>query len=557
MKVLNTILGLIFLSTIAFGQGLQESDMEVFLQKHLAKVQPLQKQAALAYWNAALKGQSEDYETYSKVELELKQVYSDPKDFELIKAFKESGNIKDPLLARQLEVLYLGYLQNQIEPELLEAIVQKGAKIEERFNTFRGKIDGKPVSGNDIELILKEETDSAKRKDAWLASKQVAPEIANDLIELVKLRNKAAHNLGFKNYHTLSLSVDEQSVEELDAIFDELYKLTNEPFAKLKNELDGILAKNSGVSVDELKPWHYHDPFFQETPLVYQLDLDGFYENKDVVKLAEKFYASINMPVEGILANSDLYEKEGKNPHAFCTDIDRKGDVRILCNVKNNERWMETMLHELGHGVYDKYQDSETPYLLRTPAHTFTTEAIAMFFGRLSRNGAWMQEMLDLSDGQRSDIDKVSDKYARLKQLIFARWAMVMYNFEKELYADPEQDLNTLWWDLVEKYQMVKRPEKRNEPDWAAKIHFSMAPCYYHNYLLGELFASQLHHTLLVDVMGKDMKSDVSYIGAGKAGEYIEKHIFEPGAKYRWNEMIENATGEPLTARFFVEQFVK
>jgi Zn-dependent M32 family carboxypeptidase len=25
---------------------------------------------------------------------------------------------------------------------------------------------------------------------------------------------------------------------------------------------------------------------------------------------------------------------------------------------------------------------------------------------------------------------------------------------------------------------------------------------------------------------------------------------------YHWNEMIERATGEPLTARYFVEQFV-
>ena len=52
---------------------------------------------------------------------------------------------------------------------------------------------------------------------------------------------------------------------------------------------------------------------------------------------------------ESVLASSDLYEREGKNPQAFCTDIDKEGDVRILCNLKNNEGWMETILHELGH----------------------------------------------------------------------------------------------------------------------------------------------------------------------------------------------------------------
>jgi peptidyl-dipeptidase A len=273
--------------------------------------------------------------------------------------------------------------------------------------------------------------------------------------------------------------------------------------------------------------------------------------------LAERFYAGIGLPVDAILAHSDLYEKEGKNPHAFSTHIDREGDVRVLCNLRNDEYWMETILHELGHGVYDKYLDYGTPWLLRTPAHAFTTEAMAMFFGRLSRNPAWMQQTLGLTDAQRAEIEKVSGKYMQLKQLIFARWDMVMYNFEKGLYAHPDQDLNKLWWDLVEKYQLLQRPPGRNEPDWAAKIHFSAAPCYYHNYMLGELLASQWHHTLVTKVLGLKSDQGVSYIGRQKVGEFLRDNVFHAGNLYPWNEMIRRSTGEPLTAKYFVDQFVK
>jgi peptidyl-dipeptidase A len=321
--------------------------------------------------------------------------------------------------------------------------------------------------------------------------------------------------------------------------------------------LDQILAKKYGITRDQLMPWHYLDPFFQETPMVYDLDLDVYYKDKDVKTLAQQFYASLGLPVEAILAHSDLYEKEGKNPHAFCTHIDREGDVRVLCNLRNNEYWMETILHELGHGVYDKYLDYGTPYLLRTPAHSFTTEAMAMFFGRLSRNPAWMQQMLGLSDVQRAEIEKVGGKYAQLKQLIFARWDMVMYDFEKGLYANPDQDLTKLWWDLVEKYQFIKRPPNRTNPDWAAKIHFAAAPCYYHNYMLGEMLASQWHHTLVTKVLGLPSDKDVSYVGQKKVGEYLRKTVFEAGDLYPWNEMIQRSTGEPLTAKYFVDQFVK
>jgi len=555
---ITLLVGVLTMSTIDSGcaPNAKERELKQFISAHVEKIKPLAKQRNLASWDAAGSGRAEDYEKASALTLQIRQVYSNPKDFAFLKGMKESGGLQNPLLARQLDVMYNAYMANQIEPGLLKKIVDLGTQIEKNFSTFRGTIEGDKVTGNDIKEMLKTQTDSAKRKQTWLASKQVGAAVAQDTIRLVKLRNEAARKLGFDNYHTLSLAAGEQDVKEMDRIFEELYELTNAPFARVKGDLDRILAARCGVAVSELMPWHYHDPFFQETPMVYELDLDVYYEDKDVRKLAAEFYAGIGLPVDSILTRSDLYEREGKNPHAFCEDMDREGDVRILCNLENNEYWMETILHELGHGVYFQYHDRGVPYLLREPAHTFTTEAIAMFFGRLSRNPAWMQQMLDLSDAQRAEIEKVSDRYAQLKQLIFARWAMVMYNFEKQLYANPDQDLNALWWQMVEKYQLVKKPEGRDEPDWAAKIHLPLYPCYYHNYLLGELLASQLHNHITHKVLKLESGKDVGYVGRRAAGIFLRAKILEPGATYRWNEMIEKATGEPLTPKYFVAEFV-
>ena len=54
-----------------------------------------------------------------------------------------------------------------------------------------------------------------------------------------------------------------------------------------------------------------------------------------------------------ILDRSDLFPREGKCQHAFCIDVDREGDVRVLANVVADRYWADTMLHELGHGAYD------------------------------------------------------------------------------------------------------------------------------------------------------------------------------------------------------------
>lgn len=534
-----------------------ERRLEKFISSYVTRIAPLTTTANLEYWEASTTGKAEHYQKLSQLQLVIRQIHSNPQEYADLKNIKNSGKIKDARLQRQLDKLYYAYLQNQIEPELLKEIVEMETKVQEEYNNFRGTIEGKRVTMSDIYLIMTTEKDCRKRELAWRASKQVGDAIFADFIKLVKLRNQAARKLGFDNYHNLSIVTGEQSIEELDHIFDDLDKLTGEPFAQLKEELDRILADSYGIAPKDLMPWHYHDPFFQRSPLVYGVDLDIYYKDKDVKELAERYYAGIGLPVDDILARSDLYDREGKYPHAFSHDVDRRGDVRILCNLQNTERWMETILHELGHAIYSKYHDQNEPWLLREPAHSFTTEAIAVFFGRLSRNPAWMQQMLDLSPEQRKEIEQVSWKYTRFQQILFARWAMVMYHFEKQLYANPDQDLNNLWWDLVEKYQLVRRPPGPVDAGWASKLHFTTAPCYYHNYMLGELLASQWHHYIVHNVLGLESDENVSYADDKKVGDYLRRKVFAPGARYHWNEMIRRATGEPLTPKYFVEQFVQ
>lgn len=559
MNTVVKILLLLVMPVILFAchTNAGQPHLKKFIKSHLAQIEPLSVQANYAYWGASTTGKSEDYNRYRKFQLQIRQIYSNPQDFAFLKSLRQSKGITDPRLARQLDKLYYAYLQNQIEPELMKRIVNLDARITEKYNTFRGTIEGEKVTNSDIYRIMTTKTDSHKRELAWRASKQVGGEIVADLIEVVKLRNQAARRLGFDNYHTFAIVTNEQTIEQLDRIFNELYELTNEPFAAYKKDLDKILAKSYGIKPEDLRPWHYHDPFFQRTPLVFELDLDAYYGKHDVKDIARVFYAGVGLLVDDILARSDLYDREGKNPHAFSFDANRKGDVRILANLNNDERWMETILHELGHAVYSKYHDRNEPYLLREPAHSFTTEAIAMFFGRLSRNADWMREMLNLSEQDYQKIQKVSTQYMRSQQVLFARWAMVMYYFEKQLYANPDQDLNSLWWDLVEKYQHVKRPPGPVDAGWASKLHFTIASCYYHNYMLGELFASQLHHHLVQSVLQRKSDKGVSYVGQKRAGEYIRRNVLAPGALYHWNDMIDRATGEPLTAKYFVQQFIR
>lgn len=533
-----------------------EKQFVEFVQKHETAVKPIYRDMCDSYFKASISGAEEDYKKSAELELQLTKIYTNKEDFEFLKKVKESGQIKDEILARELDILYNSFLSNQADPAMLEEMINMSSEIDRQFSTYRATVKGKQVSDNDIEVILSSSTSSAEVEEAWVEVKKLGPIVSDDIIALVKKRNELAKSLGFNNYHEMSLKLSDQDPEEISKIFDELDKLTKQSFIELKSEIDDYLAKKFNIKKEDLRPWHYQNRFFQEAPKMYEIDLDAYYKDKDIEKITVDYYKSIGLDITDMINNSDLYEKEGKNQHAYCINIDKAGDIRVLCNIKPNYNWMNTMLHEFGHAVYDKYIDHELPFALIDPAHTFTTEAIAMLFGRLGSNAQWMQDMLGISDKEKEKIRDLGFKSLRLEQLVFSRWAQVMYRFEKSMYENPDQDLNKLWWDLVEEYQMIKRPEGRNMPDWATKTHIATSPCYYHNYLLGELLASQLNYYISTNICKSNDFNNQSYYNNKEVGEFLIEKIFKPGAKWHWNEMIKNATGEELTAKYYALQFV-
>lgn len=534
-----------------------EMKLKEIIAKTEEAVKPLNKEAALAYWNGTITGSPEEFKKYEEANMKITQIYSDKATFEALKEIKENGNIKDSILGRQLTILYNSFLSNQADTSLLNAIIKKTSALEQKYAEFRATYNGKQISDNEVESVLQTSKDNKELEAVWKAHKEIGPFVSNDVIELVKLRNKVAQSLGFDNYHSMSLELSGQNPQEISAIFDELDSLTKGTFAKLKNDMDSTFAIRYKVSKEQLMPWHFQGRYFQESPQLYPVDLDKYYKGKNLEDLTSLFYMGIGLDVTKIMANSDLYEKPKKNQHAYCTDIDGDGDVRVLCNIRDNESWMGTMLHEFGHAVYSQGHDiPENPYFLRNSAHTFTTEAVAMIFGRLSRNPEWMKQNLGISDEEKSKIAEDCYKSLKLQQMVFSRWVQVVYRFEKEMYANPDQDLNQLWWTLVEKYQMLKKPEGRNSPDWATKIHIALYPCYYHNYQLGELLASQMHYYIVDKIVKSGDYKNECYVGNIEIGKWMSEKIFAPGMKYEWNDMIERATGEKLTAKYFAKQFV-
>lgn len=541
---------LIFSLTLQAKENFMSSHpFEQFLSEFVPQVARKSTQVNKAVWLLETTGSTDAADLKADLDMEFRLLFNDPGTYQKLLSWEKNASSMNPLLQRQLNVLLRAFKEHQVPKDLLEKISQKEAVLSMTYATFRPNLRGQNVSENDILEILKTENDPNLRKEAWGASKKIGEVLAPQILELVELRNEAARSLGYSDYFKMQLELQEVDAGWLMRTLNELAEKSDAAYSALTEEIEQEQAEHFKVPISDLGPWAWSDPFGQVDPLSSK-ELDQLVGGLDLAQAGVDFYARMGIDVTPILSRSDMYERPGKNQHAFCIHIDREGDVRTLNNLKDSIRWLETVLHELGHAVYELGFEGDLPWLLKEPPHMIPTEAMALFAGRQAYRYEPLGEIVG-SAMEKDSLRKKAEVSLKRRQLIFSRWVLVMTAFESELYRNPKQDLNALWWKLVEKYQKIRPPKGREgKSDWAAKYHVGLAPVYYFSYLLGEMFASAIQDNLAQEVGSTSLSSE-------KAGKFLQERLFRPGNKMSWSELISHVTGKPLSPDAWVREFAQ
>jgi len=528
------------------------SELERFISDFEKRMSPLEKAADEAWWNLATSGTEEAQEEFVRAGKEYNRLFSDQNEYRDLRNWYENPDIlESPLLQRQVDVLYRAFAERQGDEEILARIEELEAEANATYGNHRSVVRDREMGENEVRELLRTSTDQDLRRETWEASKSVGRAVEGTVRELASLRNRLAREQGYENYYARSLEFQEIEARELARVMGQLESATDAPFRELKKGIDAELRLKFGV--DAVMPWHLSGPFFHRAPDIAGIDLDRYFEGKDLEDLTRRTFDALGLDVRGVISSSDLYEREGKSQHAFCARIGRTYpyDVRVLANVRPEAYWMDAMLHEFGHAVYDRHVNPRLPYLLRTYAHANTTEAIALMMGALVDDPGWLSSVADANQEKLGEDSEKLAAHRRADRMILTRSVLVMYRLEQALYADPDnEELNSVWWDLVERLLFVDRPPGRDEPDWAAVIHVAVAPVYYHNYMLGELISAQLRNYLESHItQGPFYENEV-------AGRYLLESFFGPGARENWHDTVLRATGEPLNPEYFVTSLV-
>jgi peptidyl-dipeptidase A len=514
-------------------------DARRIIEEAEARLAPLSEETNLAWWASQIEATEANAVRRERAEIAWSDALADRAQFAAVGQARRNGAGGD--VRRRLDLLHDEMLRHQIPDGLRSRIVELETSVDLRFSRHRGVVGGEEVGDTEIKRILRRSDDARERQEAWEASKTVGAVVSEDVRELARLRNEAARSLGHRDWFALSLTTDELDEERLVVTLAEADRVTAGPFARWKAVLDERLAARFGCAVADLRPWHYADPFFQEAPPEGAVDLDPYFEGRDIVDLARRTIEGVGLEAHGIIERSDVYPRDGKSQHAFCIDIDRRGDVRVLANLVTTHESADTMLHELGHGVYDLGFRDDVPWLLRS-THLVATEASAILFGSLAGRREWLERVLGLSAREGADLGPRLHAARAVELLVFTRWVLVMNAFERGLYANPDGDLDTLWWELVSRHQGIVPPDGRRAPDWAAKIHIAVSPVYYHTYLYGTIVALQLDAALESEVGG--------IVDRPGAGALLRERLFGSGQSVRWDRLVEQASGSPLSVEF-------
>lgn len=550
---------------------------EKFLAAYSKTFQDLYRSSSEAEWKSntmILEGDSTNSVATRKANEAFAAFVGSAENIDSAQALLKLSDLSD-LQKRQLDyVLFNAASSPSTVPDVVKAKIKADAAQNEALFAFNYRYQGKPITTNGIDEILRTENDLKKRLEAWEASKEVGKTLKAGLVELRRLRNETVQALDYNDYFSYQVSEYGMTTDEMLAQMRQLVRDVWPLYRELHTYARYELAARYGVKeVPAYLPAHWApNRWGQDWSSMIEVEginLDSVLKDKGAEWLchtAEDFYVSVgfeNLPPV-FWEKSSLYPlpdsvKYKKNNHASAWHIDLDHDVRSLMSVEPNTEWYETTHHELGHIYYYlTYTNKDVPVLLRGGANRGYHEAMGSLLGLAAMQKPYMEQLNLIPKGLKTDDTKVLLKEA-LNYIVFLPFgAGVMTEFEHDLYKGnlPADQFNARWWELTKQYQGIEPPSARGEEycDAASKTHINNDAAQYYDYAMSYVLLFQFHDHIAKKILKQDPHA-TNYFGNKEVGKFL-KDVMYPGASRDWRELLKASVGSELSAQPMLDYFM-
>ncbi len=332
--------------------------------------------------------------------------------------------------------------------------------------------------------------------------------------DLVKVRDRIARKLGFKNFVELGYArMNRTDYDSKDVSgFRKLIKDYVVPVVrKFRNK------QRQRLGLEELK-------YYDEGLLFKSGNASPKGSEKWIIKQTKKMYEELspttNEFFDFMTENElmDLHNRSGKAAGGYCSFLKKYKSPFIFANFNGTEDDVRVLTHEAGHAfqLY-KSKDFEVPEYISPTLEACEIHSMSMEF----LTWPWMDEIFD------GDVNKF--KYFHLtRSIYFLPYSVTVDEFQHYIYENPDMTpaARKQYWRVLEnKYIPGKDYDDndflQNGGYWQMQRHIYERPFYYIDYCLAEICAYQFWQKSLDD-RGETLKDYISLCKAGGSKSFLD-----------------------------------
>lgn len=457
----------------------------------------------------------------------LRKVLSDRDAFSRIRTYSQADVAMSPVQRRQTERLYRLFLAYQCEPRLEEATYALESTVREDILGFRCDLGAGPLGWSDIWPVFVQTEDVRVRREAWTKLMDLADHLAPSLLELVATRNRAARDQGFDNYLDLAITLRELDEAPMEDLFRAAVEHTHTRFSALKDELDKDLADWLKTRRGFMGPWHYPNPL----RLLPSWDLETTRPpRREAVTATQAFlrHRGLTLPAEKIRPSEVSGRDSKRDPWALLVDVGR-----VLVGVVD--------------ALFEAHADPELPEILRRSPHPILSWAVWHILVDEIASPDVLEGALNLDAKAAGKLRGRFQERHRRETLLLVHHGLATFSFERSLYANPGQDLTSLWWDLLRESLLLDPRDESGHAAWAVAPELLCSPASGIERAVGALVAAQLRETFPPAEPGSTMLRNP------EASAALKELVLHHAGGRSWQYHVRKTTGLNLGARAFIE----
>ena len=391
-------------------------------------------------------------------------------------------------------------------------------------------------------------------------------------LRMVEIGELGAKDLGYDGLTDLWFSKYDMPAEDFLADTDRVWEEVKPLYDALQCHVRAELNEEYGddvVPAEGMLPAHIlgnmwgqswaniYDIVFEEDPNTESIDLTSIILDKELteiemVEIAEDFFLSLGFePLPDTFWERSLFVKpQDRNVvcHASAWDLDpATKDIRIKMCIEKNAEDFVVIHHELGHIFY--YQAyNHLPSVYRSGANDGFHEAVGDLLS-LSITPDYLTQIGFVTEAEAEAAEK--DPIALLMKqaldgVVSLPWTLMLDKWRSGVFTGEitEDNLNSSWWELREKYQGITSPMPRGEEyfDPGAKYHIpGNTP--YTRYYLAKIMQYQFHEALCNEMDFEGPLHECSIYNNPEVGIKI-RNMLALGQSKPWQDAFEALTGD-------------